>query len=138
MLIYAGSWDILGPSSESDWWSGTDLFGPSSNVTGFVPAAAPVDCRYATDLACPWLGSSPLGWAANTGRLATHLKTRLADEAGGTAADLLQIPQDDEGQFDELLTEPRGKQDWVSVSRQLDRSWRACQARGGFSVNETG
>lgn len=93
-LIPAGSWDVRGPWQESAWWYRVDLFGPSGNVTRFVPAAAVVHCRYAVDPSRPWLGVSPLGWAANTGRLAAHLETRLAEETGGTVAHVLPVPQD--------------------------------------------
>ena len=37
---------------------------------------------------------SPLGWAAATGTLAANLETRLGEEAGGTVAHVLPIPQD--------------------------------------------
>ena len=93
-LTPAGSWDVRGGWHEADWWYRLDTFGPSGNATHFVPSGAAVHCRYAIDPSRPWLGISPLGWARSTGTLAANLETRLGQEAGGTVAHLLPIPQD--------------------------------------------
>ena len=76
------------------WFYRLDLFGPSGNVTRFVPAAQVIHARYAVDPARPWLGISPLGWARATGTLAANLEQRLGEEAGGRVAHLLPVPQD--------------------------------------------
>ena len=93
-LLPAGSWDVRGPWSEEEWFYRLDLFGPSGNVTRFVPARSVVHARYAVDPARPWLGISPLGWARDTGTLAANLEQKLGEEAGGTVAHVLPIPQD--------------------------------------------
>lgn len=93
-LIPAGSWDIRGPWAESDWWYRADTFGPSGNATHFTPGSGVVHCRYAVDPARPWFGVAPLDWARSTGTLAAYLETRLGQEAGGTVAHVLPIPQD--------------------------------------------
>ena len=89
-----GSWDVRGGPRESDWWYRVDEFGPSGNLTHFVPSAAVLHCRYAVDSARPWYGIGPLGWARNTGTLAANLEVRLGEEAGGAVAHLLPIPAD--------------------------------------------
>ena len=94
VLIPAGSWDVRGPWREVDWWYRLDLFGPSGNVTKFVPADAVAHFRYAFDPARPWLGLSPLQWARDTGVLAANLERRLGEEAGGSTARLLPVPAD--------------------------------------------
>ena len=94
VLIPAGSWDVRGPWRESEWWYRLDLFGPSGNVTKFVPADAVAHFRYAFDPARPWLGLSPLQWARDTGVLAANLERRLGEEAGGSTARLLPVPAD--------------------------------------------
>ena len=93
-LLPAGSWDVRGPWEEDRWFYRLDLFGPSGNVTKFVPGRQVVHARYAVDPARPWLGISPLGWARVTGTLAANLEARLSEEAGGTVAHILPIPQD--------------------------------------------
>ena len=93
-LIPAGSWDVRGPWTETRWWYRVDTFGPSGNATHYAPASAVVHARYAVDAARPWHGVAPLDWARSTGTLAAYLETRLGQEAGGTVAHVLPIPQD--------------------------------------------
>ena len=93
-LIPAGSWDVRGPWTETAWWYRLDTFGPSGNATHYVPSAQAVHVRYAFDPARPWHGVAPLDWARSTGTLAAYLETRLGQEAGGTVAHVLPIPQD--------------------------------------------
>ncbi len=93
-LAPAGSWDVRGGPSPSDWWYRLDLFGPSGNVTRFVPGAGVVHVKYSVDPARPWLGISPLGWAHATGTLAANLEARLGQEAGAAVGHLMPIPQD--------------------------------------------
>ena len=106
-LTPVGSWDIAGPPDPSAWWYRADTFGPSGNLSRRVPAGAVVHCRYTYDPANPWLGISPLGWARTTGTLAANLEQRLGEETGGTVAYVLPVPQDDEGQLDDLKTDIR-------------------------------
>ena len=106
MLRPAGSWDVRGPWRESEWRYRLDLFGPSGNVTQFVPSAAVVHCRYAVDPARPWHGLSPLQWARHTGAMAANAELRLSEEASGTVARLIPVPQDggDGGDDDPLAS----------------------------------
>ena len=100
-LVPAGSWDVRGPWVESAWWYRCDLFGPSGNVTRFVPAGAVLHVRYAVDPARPWHGISPLGWARATGTLAANLETRLGEEASTPVAQLVTVPEPDTGEGDD-------------------------------------
>ena len=93
-LAPVGSWDVRGGPDERDWWYRVDVFGPSGNLTHFVPSGAVVHARYAVDAARPWYGIGPLGWARATGTLAANLEARLGEEAGGPVGHLLPIPAD--------------------------------------------
>ena len=106
VLRPAGSWDVRGPWRESEWRYRLDLFGPSGNVTRFLPADSVVHCRYAVDPARPWHGISPLQWARATGALAGNLEQRLGEEVSGSVARLIPVPQDggDGGDGDPLAS----------------------------------
>ena len=93
-LAPVGSWDVRGGPDERDWWYRVDVFGPSGNLTHFVPSGSVLHARYAVDAARPWYGIGPLGWARATGTLAANLETRLGEEAGGPVGHLLPIPAD--------------------------------------------
>ena len=93
-LLPAGGWDIRGGADPADWYVRLDIYGPSGTYTTTVPHAATVHCRYAVDSALPWRGVPPLGWARSTGALAGRLEDGLSNEAGGSAAYLLPVPQD--------------------------------------------
>ena len=94
MLRPVGSWDIRGGWDPATWWARCDLFGPSGNVTRFVPHSAVVHCRYAVDPSRPWAGVPPLGWAESTAALAGRLESSLANEAGAPSAQLVPVPAD--------------------------------------------
>ena len=132
-LIPAGSWDVRGPWREESWFYRLDLFGPSGNITRFVPAPAVVHARYAVDPARPWLGISPLGWARATGTLAANLEQRLGEEAGGTVAHILPIPQDpggDDSPLSELKTDIRGAKGGTVLTETTSAGW----GEGGMSA----
>ena len=86
----AGSWDVRGGHREADWMYRLDLFGPSGNVTRFVPSASVLHVRYAVDPARPWHGIGPLGWAALSGTL--HAGTVAALTADMQAASAYAVP----------------------------------------------
>ena len=83
------------------WYYRLDEFGPSGNLTYFVPAAGVVHARYAVDPSRPWYGLGPLQWASATGTLAAGLETRLGEEAGAATGHFLPYPSDQGGDSDE-------------------------------------
>ena len=107
-LLPVGSWDVRGGCLESSWFVRADLFGPSGNITRFVPHAQVVHTRYSVDSARPWFGLSPLAWARHTGALAGNLELRMSEEAGGPSGYVLPVPEPDtpEGAGDEATTDP--------------------------------
>ena len=125
-LTPAGAWDVRGPWQPASWWYRVDLFGPSGNVTRFVPAAAVVHCRYAVDSARPSHGVAPLEWARQTGNLAASLERRLAEEAAGVVAHVVPVPQDPEPDEDNPDADPLG-----ALRSDL------AKAKGGTVLTET-
>ena len=123
VLTPVGSWDIAGPANPSAWWYRADTFGPSLNLSRRVPGSAVVHCRYAHDPATPWLGVSPLGWARATGTLAANLEQRLGEETGGTVAYVLPVPQDDEGQLDDLQADIRAARGGTAFVETTSAGW---------------
>ena len=101
-----GSWGVRGGPDERTWWYRIDEFGPSGNLTHFVPAAGVIHARYAVDASRPWFGLAPLQWARATGTLAANLVTRLGEEAGGSVGHVMPYPADggDGGDDDPLAS----------------------------------
>lgn len=92
VLRPAGSWDVRGGWIPSQWFYRLDLFGPSGNVTRFVPAASVLHFKYAVDPARPWLGVSPLGWANESGALHAGVTNALRGDMRAAAASVIPMP----------------------------------------------
>lgn len=89
-LLPCASWDITGGVDPSDWTYRVDLVGASGNATRIVPSASVVHVRYAADPSSPWLGVSPVAWAARTGGILGSIEGMLAAEARGKSGYLLE------------------------------------------------
>ena len=112
-LIPVGSWDVRGGWEPEGWHYRVDLFGPSGNITRFVPGSAVLHPKYSYDPARPWLGLPPLAWASLTGTLAANLENKLGEEAGGAVGHVVPIPEDaangdsdGDGEDDEAAEKP--------------------------------
>ena len=104
-----GSWDIRGGPDPSSWMVRADVFGPSGNLTKFVPYSQIISCKYAYDPATPWLGQSPLSYASLTGSLGAAIQTRLSMEASGPSGYVVPLPtapQADDTEDDETTEGP--------------------------------
>ena len=89
-----GSHSVSGGPDEAGWVYRIDRFGPSGNVTLLRPAKGVLHFRYSVDPARPWHGIGPLGWSADTARLASALERRLGQEANLPVGGLLPVPSD--------------------------------------------
>ena len=94
VLRPAGSWDVRGGHRESEWWYRLDLFGPSGNVTRFLPGASVLHFRYAVDPSRPWTGVSPIQWARLTAAGLANLEAMVTSEAGSPFGYLLPVPSE--------------------------------------------
>ena len=121
-----GSWDVRGGPDPASWYVRADIFGPSGNLTRFVPHSATIHCRYSVDAARPWHGISPLGWAALSGAL--HAGTVAALDADIKAASAYAVPmppgENTEDEEDDPLSglkgavvKARGKSVFVETTR---------------------
>ena len=133
LLLPVGSWDIRGGPNQRDWYVRADVFGPSGNLTHFVPYSQVVSCKYSYDPATPWLGLSPLQWASLTGSLGAAIQTRLGQEAAGASGYILPMPvppqeddtEDDEGTAGALtaikrdLANSKGRTSFVESTRSM-------------------
>ena len=93
MLTPCGSWDVRGGPDRASWFFRCDTFGPSGNLTHFVPGASVVHCLFGHDAARPWHGVSPLGFSRQTAALAANLELRLSEEASASVGSFLPLPQ---------------------------------------------
>ena len=107
-LLAAGSFDVRGGINEEEWIYNVHIYGPSGNLSSFIPSASTVHCRYSVDSSQPWRGISPLGWSATTARLLSNLENNLASEMGGPSGYFLPVPidsakkEDNTGPLDKL------------------------------------
>ena len=80
VLRPVGSWDVRGPADPERWTYRVDTFGPSSQTSRVVPAAAVLHLRWSIDPARPWRGVGPLEWARSTAATAAGSERVLAGE----------------------------------------------------------
>ena len=145
-LAPSGSWDVRGGPDERSWFYRLDEFGPSGNLTYFVPSASVLHVRYATDAARPWFGVAPLQWARSTGALAAALEARLAEESGGPVGSIIAIPQDggdgsDEDPLAQLKLDLAGARGRTILAETVAAAWgegRAAAPQGDWTPRRFG
>ena len=93
-LIPAASWHWEGNHDPSSWTVRVTAYGPSTSTTWNLPASAVVFVRWGGTPGLPYVGTSPMSWAASSAKLHAEAERSLADEAGGPLAQILPIPQD--------------------------------------------
>ncbi|MCY4394801.1 MAG: phage portal protein [Rhodospirillaceae bacterium] len=93
-LIPCASWHWEGSHDPAGWTVRATAYGPSTSTTWNLPAGSVVFCRWGGDAGSPYLGRSPLRYAATTLKLSGQVERSLADEAAGPLAQLLAVPGD--------------------------------------------
>ena len=94
VLTPACSWDITGAANPAGWRYALELAGPSGSETAHLPSAAVLHFQFGHDPDRPWVGTSPLGFAASSAASAAGLEQRLSEELSGPVANILPIPAD--------------------------------------------
>ena len=94
LLTPAAHWDVSGGPLERTWRYALELAGPSGSATVNLPSESVLHFRFGSDPDRPWVGTSPLGFAASSAASAAGLELRLSEELSGPVAHLLPIPQD--------------------------------------------
>ena len=93
-LIPASTWYWTGSHDPDTWRARVTLYGPTTESTRVLPAAALVYVFWGHTSSRPYIGSGPTSWAATTAKLQAEIEKSLADEAGGPIAQMIAIPQD--------------------------------------------
>ena len=125
-LQEVGSWDIRGGPDPEQWWVRADIFGPSGNLTKFVPHSSTVHCRFSTDPARPWIGVGPIQWASSAGKLHAGVVNALTADTRAASGYAVPLPGGSEAPDDEndnplaalklALTSAKGKSVFVETT----------------------
>ena len=98
-LTPAAFWNFEGNAPNADeheesWMCRTTTYGPSSSHTRLLPRSRLVFARWGTSPGTRYRGQGPLSYAHLTARLQGEAERMLADEAAGSLAQILAVPQD--------------------------------------------
>ena len=89
----ATSWELSGGPDPSSWLYSVERAGPTTTLTSKgVSERRVIHTRYAVDPSQPWRGVGPLSRARITGTLAANVETRLSEELGQSAGNVLPVP----------------------------------------------
>ena len=94
VLIEASAWDISGGSDPATWRYALELAGPSGSERAYLPSEGVLNFQWGHAPDRPWVGTSPLGFAASSAASAAGLEQRLSEELSGPVANLLAVPRD--------------------------------------------
>ena len=91
-LLPIWDWDVYGDADPDSWIYRVNLSGPTRSTSRTVPAASVVHVRYSFESSRPWIGVSPVQWAAASGRLAGGLDRQFGDEAMSPSGYMCSVP----------------------------------------------
>ena len=98
-LIPAAFWNFEGHAPRHDedeetWMCRATTYGPSSSRTRLLSRDRLVFLRWGTSPGTRYRGQGPTSWASLTAKTQAEAERSLGDEASGSIAQLLAIPQD--------------------------------------------
>ena len=101
-LVPAAFWnfeaiDVPGAELKRDWNCRVTTYGPSSSYTRLLPREQIIFIRWGTSPGTRYRGQGPTSWAHLTARLHGEAERSLADESAGPIAQLLPIPDGQDG-----------------------------------------
>ena len=94
-LAPVSHWDVHGGPDVASWLYRCQLAGPSTTAWRTRSAGGVLHLKWLVDPARPWLGTSPLQHAADTGSLAGWLERRLSEEVSGPTGAFLPVARYD-------------------------------------------
>ena len=101
-LLPVAAHQVEGGSSPSQWSYRVQVNSPSnSQRSESVSGTQVVHCMYSRRREQPWIGISPLTWAADTAQAMGRSESRMKEEAGTPTGYVLPTPQQTGGTIDE-------------------------------------
>lgn len=119
-----------GPMPES-WMYLLTIAGPSTSYTMTVPASDVVHLRYATDVARPWLGLSPVTVANLAGKLSAETLAALGDISSGPRGSFMPEPSQDTD-TDDILGQTRNARGGMLFVESMMSNWEGAGAMPKF------
>ena len=92
-LQQSGFHDTYGGPRPADWKYRVSTYGPGGTATYYLPRQAVAHCQYFQEPLRPWVGLSPLQFAAYTGGLSAHLERSMSREAGTPTGMIIPVPE---------------------------------------------
>lgn len=116
----ADGWPYLCPIAQWHWQQGRSAnpntwiaqctdYGPAGSRTDWLPWSALVWMPWGVSTSTPYVGRSPANWAPLSAKLSAETERSMGDEAAGTIAQLIPVPDDSGPEGDDTDTDPQAK-----------------------------
>lgn len=85
-------WQAGQSANPSGWRAQVTDYGPSGSRTDWLPYDGLVWLPWGLSTSTPWVGQGPARFAAHTAKLSAETERAIADEAAGSVAQLIPVP----------------------------------------------
>lgn len=123
ILLPVNDYSIRGDPNPRSWTYELTLPGPAFTFTRNVPADRVLHLRYAVEPSSPWKGVSPIDASGTTRKLLTNLETRLSEEAGAAAGNVIPVPN--VSASSQLQSDLRNLKGQVTLVESTSLAWGA-------------